>query len=294
MINLAVTLAVGVAMFIGGLFTQDPSSLDRDWTNPPLNFGAISFPTSLDTFENPSATQSVATVVTHSTHHGNANDALEALEAKVGTGASTAVTNSVFAGTSAGVSSWSTGPTVTNLSLTGSTTLQNFTFVNATGTSATTTNFFSTTASTTNFFGGGLTSCNSGNVLTYDGAGRFGCTTDSTGAGSSADIAIATSTSVGYLATNSLSMDANDMLMVWAKSDDADCTTPVTQRLRTKVSTYVASTTLNYAETDTTGPCTITLMGLYQASTTVTVIVDLVRGAGSSSTTTIMAEVKRY
>ncbi|MCR4279337.1 MAG: tail fiber domain-containing protein [Candidatus Zambryskibacteria bacterium] len=35
---------------------------------------------------------------------------------------------------------------------TGSTTLQNFTFTNATGTSATTTNFFSTTASSTNFY----------------------------------------------------------------------------------------------------------------------------------------------
>ncbi|MEK9131338.1 MAG: hypothetical protein AAB447_00315, partial [Patescibacteria group bacterium] len=38
------------------------------------------------------------------------------------------------------------------LLLTGSSTLQNFTFVNATGTSATTTNFFATTASSTNLF----------------------------------------------------------------------------------------------------------------------------------------------
>ncbi|MEK7108828.1 MAG: tail fiber domain-containing protein, partial [Patescibacteria group bacterium] len=39
-----------------------------------------------------------------------------------------------------------------NLQLTASTTLQNFTFLNATGTSATTTNFFATTASSTNLF----------------------------------------------------------------------------------------------------------------------------------------------
>ncbi|MDO8565013.1 MAG: hypothetical protein Q7R67_00060 [bacterium] len=42
--------------------------------------------------------------------------------------------------------------TLSNLLLTGSSTLQNFTFVNATGTSATTTNFFATTASSTNLF----------------------------------------------------------------------------------------------------------------------------------------------
>ncbi|MBX4195606.1 hypothetical protein KW796_01460 [Candidatus Parcubacteria bacterium] len=42
--------------------------------------------------------------------------------------------------------------TVSNLLATGSSTLQNFTFVNATGTSATTTNFFATNASTTNLF----------------------------------------------------------------------------------------------------------------------------------------------
>ncbi|MBX4195607.1 hypothetical protein KW796_01465 [Candidatus Parcubacteria bacterium] len=42
--------------------------------------------------------------------------------------------------------------TLGNLLLTGSSTLQNFTFVNATGTSATTTNFFATNASTTNLF----------------------------------------------------------------------------------------------------------------------------------------------
>jgi hypothetical protein len=40
----------------------------------------------------------------------------------------------------------------TNFLASGSSTLQNFTFVNATGTSATTTNFFSTTASSTNLF----------------------------------------------------------------------------------------------------------------------------------------------
>lgn len=48
-----------------------------------------------------------------------------------------------------------------NLLLTGSSTLQNFTFVNATGSAATTTNFFSTTASSTNLFS---TSANIGSL----------------------------------------------------------------------------------------------------------------------------------
>ncbi|MBX4189076.1 hypothetical protein KW785_00590 [Candidatus Parcubacteria bacterium] len=62
-----------------------------------------------------------------------------------------------------------------NLLTSGSSTFQNFTFVNATGTSATTTNLFTTTASTTNFFGAGLSTCNSaGNALTYSG-GKFAC-----------------------------------------------------------------------------------------------------------------------
>ncbi|GEM_PF-3934034 len=42
--------------------------------------------------------------------------------------------------------------TLSNLLVNGSTTLQNLTFINATGTSATTTNFYSTTASSTNLF----------------------------------------------------------------------------------------------------------------------------------------------
>ena len=160
-----------------------------------LSFGAVSFPASLDVFENPGATASVATVVTHSTQHGNANDALEALEAKLGTGASTALSGTVLAGNGAGTSIWSTFATTTNLRstnivATGSSTLQNFTFTTATGTSATTTNFFSTNASitnasstvatTTNFYGADLATCQSTNALTWNG-GKFGCLSVTTG-----------------------------------------------------------------------------------------------------------------
>lgn len=55
-----------------------------------------------------------------------------------------------------------------------STTMQAFTFTNATGTNATTTNLFATTASTTNLFGSGLASCSGANALSWV-AGLFGC-----------------------------------------------------------------------------------------------------------------------
>lgn len=41
-------------------------------------------------------------------------------------------------------------------------------------------------ATTTNFYGAGLTVCQAGNVLTYNGAGKFGCAVDATGAGGTA------------------------------------------------------------------------------------------------------------
>ena len=138
---IALSVVWGVLVTIGIIFPNYYESLfDR------LFLGAISYPLSLDNFENPTPTQSVATVVTHSTQHSNANDAIEALEAKVGVTSSTAVANSILNGNGAGSSIWTTFATTTsvastNILATGSTTLQNFTFKNATGTQATTTSF---------------------------------------------------------------------------------------------------------------------------------------------------------
>lgn len=54
----------------------------------------ISFPTSLDNFTNPIATDAMnAVTVPHATQHGNINDAVEALEAKVGIDSSTVTTS---------------------------------------------------------------------------------------------------------------------------------------------------------------------------------------------------------
>src|SRR3990167_3521709 len=54
---------------------------------------------------------------------------------------------------------------------------------------------------TTNFFGAGLTTCQSNNVLTYDGAGKFGCEADDSGSGSGSDPF--THPSFGFSATTS-------------------------------------------------------------------------------------------
>jgi hypothetical protein len=50
---------------------------------------ASNYPTSIDTFTNPSAGASLSSP-SHSTQHGDANDAIEAIEAKVGIGSSPA------------------------------------------------------------------------------------------------------------------------------------------------------------------------------------------------------------
>lgn len=79
--------------------------------------------------------------------------------------------------------------------------LNGFYFSNATGTRATTTNFFSTTASTTNLFGSlingfGLTTCNSAsNALTW-ASGVFGCNTISGGGGTGGGTWATTTSSV--------------------------------------------------------------------------------------------------
>lgn len=209
------SILIGIAL-LGSVFnfvSPKQSYLDYDWKNPPLRFGAITYPSSLDVFENPTATQSVATVVTHSTQHSNANDALEAVEAKLGTGASTPISGTVFVGDGTGTSRYSTYATTTNLSTTGiqtttflangSSTLQNFTAVNSTSSSATTTNLFSTTASSSNLFtasvqGAGLSTCTGANFLQWSG-GVFGCE-----ATTGATISSVSTTSAQDLATTTI------------------------------------------------------------------------------------------
>lgn len=148
-------------------------------------FGSTGYPTAVDTsstLPNPNPTDSVATV-SHSALHTNENDSIKAIETKLGIGASTASNGTMLTGNGAGSSIWSASPTLTGLTLanllvTGSSTLQNFTFSNATGTQATTTNFFSTNGTVTNLNSttanlasltvGSCSGCSSaGGLLTY-------------------------------------------------------------------------------------------------------------------------------
>ena len=71
---------------------------------------AINYPTSLDSFTNPTSTDPTDSP-SHSLQHANANDALEALEAKVGIGNSTAgsaTAGNVLVASTGGTSTWNT------------------------------------------------------------------------------------------------------------------------------------------------------------------------------------------
>ena len=240
-----------------------------------FQFGAVSFPTSLDVFSNPGATDSVATVVTHSTHHGNANDALENIEAKVGITASTPITGSLFAGNGTGSSLWTTYATGTqayfaNFFATGSSTLNNFTFVNATGTQATTTSFFSTNASTTNLSGTningfGLTPCTGTNFLQWTG-GIISCAAQQVAGTFSAAIA---STSTQYNA-KTLAMTNGDKVLWWGSClrDAAG----ISMTAGYKTSNDGATTTVG---TVSTGHTSLPIYGYFTATTTYDVTIEI-------------------
>ena len=102
---LLITVGIIFPNFYGSLFDT-------------LRFGGTSFPTSLDSFTNPSATDTVATV-SHSGQHSNVNDAIEAIEAKVGIYSSTPLSGSLLYSSTTGASEWSVSPSITTLTLSG-------------------------------------------------------------------------------------------------------------------------------------------------------------------------------
>lgn len=80
----------------------------------------VNFPSSLDSLANPtSSTFTDDTGYFLDVVISTLNDIAEALEAKLGTGASTPIANSVLRGTGTGTSAWTATPTVTNLTTTG-------------------------------------------------------------------------------------------------------------------------------------------------------------------------------
>jgi len=217
--NYLITILIALLTTIG-FNTVSPVDVWDEY----VRFGAVSYPTSLDSLTNPSGTDSVATV-SHSSQHSNANDAIEALEAKLGISASTAVSGSILAGNGTGSSIWTTFATTTNINATGQGIFGSFLSLasstiiggldiagNSTTTNATTTNFFSTNASSTNLFGADLTTCNSGQFLQWD-SGRFGCNTPATAGTFSGGISTST-TNIVYKAFT-VSMESGDQIWWW-------------------------------------------------------------------------------
>lgn|SRR3990167_1792012 len=250
--NYLIALIVGALALVGSWFINPPNS-NYDGLKPEerIIVGATNFPSSLDALTNPSGTDSVSTV-SHSGQHSNANDSIEAIESKIGTGASTPVSGTVFVGDGSGTSRWSTFATTTsiystNILATGSTTLSDFTFLNATGTAATTTSLAITgVASTSQFYGGHLTACTGSNFLNWTG-GDFSC-----GASSNTITSFSTTTSVA-MATATIPtalIPSTDHLFV---TITASTTEPATPRILFNSDTtanYTRRTTSSAAATD--------------------------------------------
>jgi len=72
--NYIITTLIGIVAIIGTILPRTGTFV---WDKVSDTFGAISYPTSLDSLTNPSATDRVSTV-SHSGQHSNANDAIEA------------------------------------------------------------------------------------------------------------------------------------------------------------------------------------------------------------------------
>lgn len=257
-----------------------------------FQFGAVSYPTSLDVFENPSATQSVATVVTHSTQHGNANDALEAIEAKLGIGASTPIVNTIFMGSGAGSSVWSSYATATNMTLSGiitssglgtfgslisqasSTIVGGLTITgNSTSTNATSTiGAFTSFATSTKYFGGGLNSCSGGSFLTWT-TGNFGCSSPAAG-GTTAGLATTTDTTIPFI--GGISMGVGDVIIIWTNCSQSN--NGCTGQVDIKPQNHFATTTL-WVGGVASGKDYATGFGVFTATTTI--LLDISNGTAS-------------
>lgn len=245
--NYLLTSLVGLVAFFGSYLPTKDLSLYDAGAKASITLGAAAFPTSIPSITNPAGTDSVATV-SHSAQHAFANDNITALANKLGTGVSIATNNTIFVGTGAGASGFSTSATstnflatnltatnatTTNFIATASTTLFDFTFHYATGTQATTTSLYNSgTASTTTI------NANTGNIGNLTVRSCTGCSTGTTattyvpmpsfGIGAFAQVTLAASTtanvclvefnksvtfsSIGIINGNDMTQDSNQVV----------------------------------------------------------------------------------
>lgn len=249
-------------------------------------FGSVSFPTSLDSLENPTPTQSVATAKSHSQQHSDANDAIEALEGKMGIGASTPTNGTVFYGNGSGSSAWSASPSLTGLTLSGQGIFGSF-ISNASSTitggltitgNSTTTNATSTIGAFTNYatstkwFGGGLGSCSGGNFITWV-SGVFGCEAQSGGA----TIVNSYATSSNADLNHSVSVILNDQVKIWGNQQRTNCQADGGSVLALKYSigTGATTTVMTASETGDANPCNVSVFGMITAPGSGTIHIKL-------------------
>lgn len=260
-----------------------------------LVLGTTSFPTSLDTLTNPSASDSVLTV-SHSSQHSNANDAIEALEAKLGIGASTAVANSIFVGTGAGTSLWTTYATATNMSLSGAlgvTGLGTFGTLLSQGSSTIVGDFRLPSLSQGLLYAGsgGLVSNTATNTASCSGS--VSCSSfEVLSSGAISIVGAAAQIESSYATTSGTAnlykqfdLEATETLLFWG-SVSFSGTTPSGQTYVHYRPSNGATTTVMHSD-GTPGDDSVNGFGYYVATTTVSVTVHVSPG-DSSSLTSIM------
>lgn len=292
MLNYLITILIAGTITLGGFLMGNTNDLYNAGDVPDKSFGATSYPTSLDNFTNPSATDSVKTV-SHSQQHANANDAIEALQAKLGISASTATNGSLLFGNGTGSSIWSASPSITGLTLSGqgifgsfisqgSSTISgllNFPYSSSTAYSS----FVS--ASSTNYYGAGLTSCTGGSFLTWNN-GFFGCGVDSTGSSSSGNATSTRTAGTTSEISTTTSLTAGQRILIWG-SATGQCDTAVRQFYMSIRPPSGASTTIDYKLTDSSYCSTsdiafpISLQGSWMATTSGTYKIFLHDNSGS-------------
>jgi hypothetical protein len=281
MIKIISTALIGIVAFVGGLFVQDTASTTYNaGGEESVQFGATSYPGALDSLTNPGATDSVA-VVSHSSQHANANDAIEAIEAKVGTGASTAIANTVLAGNGTGSSGWTLFPTTTNSTATGLGTFgtllsQGSTTVvgslnitgNSTTTNATSTiGAFTNLATSTKYFGAGLSSCTGDADAVRWSGGFFSCGNIAVSASIPATYSTSTVT-ISYK-IEYVNMTPGDNLLAWASCARTAENNALKLSVRPTSYAVAATTTLSDSSNDADS-----IFGMWQSTTTEVVMLE--------------------
>lgn len=165
--NIIISIFAGIVLVVSSLFVPDiiDNFSDEPIDNAVDNLGATSFPSSIDTLTNPTATDKTNSP-SHSTQHANANDALEAIQTKLGADGSAVTTTHTYklsgvtgsdkasslAGNETLTNKTLTSPNITGMTATSSTLIG--TTLNATTTIASTTitKFTANSGTSTNLY----------------------------------------------------------------------------------------------------------------------------------------------